>query len=81
NDLVGGTLRTPKPPEKTIQNVTVLNQKKGPKWTHFRSLFLARSSRFFRRLRRKKCPFIRCLFSVVGPKKEGLIQNKVTSYL
>lgn len=38
--------------------------------------FLARSSHFFRRLRRKKCPFIRYLFSEMGPKKDRLIKQK-----
>lgn len=51
--LLGDAL-LPQSPLKTCQNVSVLSQKKRLEMCPFRSLFLARSSRFFRRWRRKK---------------------------
>lgn len=51
--LLGDAL-LPQSPCKTGQNVSVLSQKKRLEMCPFRSLFLARSIRFFRRWRRKK---------------------------
>lgn len=71
-----GTRCSPNPPEKHGQNVSVLSQKKRLEMCPFRSLFLARSSRFFRRWRRKKMALYALSFFGSWSEKKRSLSNK-----
>lgn len=71
-----GTRCSPNPPGKPGSKRNRFEPEKRLEMCPFRSLFLARSSRFFRRWRRKKWPFMRLIFPVFDPEKWGLHKNE-----
>ena len=70
--LLGDAL-LPQSPCKPGQNVAVLSQKRDWKCVHFGLFFWQDQAVFFVVGVGKKWPFMHCLFSVVGPKKDKLI--------